>query len=118
MHGRDHGHARTRARPVDSVLALTPASALSIATIPGTRQIPSFPRSEPAVAGEGTKTRHGRADQRLPPTRLGTAQPRHYHQEDRQDTLNSSASSPTPLRRCSPVAMVDLPVHLGLAQLL
>ena len=108
-HGRRRVHARARPCPVDSILALTPASALSIATVPGTRQTPSFPQPQPAVAGEGNETRHGRTDQRLPPTVLGTAQPRHDHQEDRQDVLNSTPSSPCPFAAPNAGAMVDLP---------
>ncbi|KAK1631549.1 hypothetical protein QYE76_005864, partial [Lolium multiflorum] len=96
------GHDRARARPVASALASPSAPALSIATVPGTPRTPSFPQPQPTVDGEGNETRHGRADPRLPPTMLGTAQPRHDHQEDHQDTLNSSASSPTPLRTVAP----------------
>ena len=83
-------------------------NALSVTTTPGRRQTLARPRPTPAVAGEETAPRHGRAGHHMRPTALGTAQPRHLRQEDRQEPQHSATPSPSSLALCSHVAMLDL----------
>ncbi|KAK1606435.1 hypothetical protein QYE76_030108 [Lolium multiflorum] len=58
-----------------------------------------------------TKPRLGRARPRMPPTKLGTAQPRRRRQKDRLDTLNRTPPSPSLLAHRNARAHVDLLQH-------
>jgi hypothetical protein len=104
--GAAHGHPQGTRRLGASQLPRTPFFALRVTTVPGTRETPTWPRPASVVAREGKPFRHGRATHFKRPTNLGTAQPHRCRQEDRLDTLNRAAPSPSLLARYSCVVMV------------